>query len=227
MKRHEIDTTLFVTLLLFFLFSFPACAIRRDVPAVKTAGVGRLAEVSTEQARLYVVTASQTVEVRDIDAVSKQVEALIQKNGGYVQSQSLREDERAYLVLRVPSQQLRPVLDEIAALGNEEARSVSSQDVTEQYIDSEARLKNSTALRDRLKALLNQARDVKDVLEIEKELARVQADIDSLEGRLKKLKGQVDLAQLDLTLKRKKILGPLGYIGYGIGWLIEKLFVIK
>ena len=106
-------------------------------------------------------------------------------------------------------------------------RYVASEDVTEKYIDTEARLKNAVALRDRLKALLNQAKDVKDVLEIEKELARVQGDIDSMEGRLKKLKEQVDYAVVDLTLNRRKILGPLGYIVYGVAWVIQKLFVIQ
>lgn len=144
-----------------------------------------------------------------------------------MQSQSVQEAEQAYVTLRVPGPQLRPVLDLLAALGTEESRSVSSQDVTEQYIDTEARLKNAIALRDRLKALLGQAKDVKDILEIEKELTRVQADIDSMDGRLKKLKGQVDFAQIDLTLQRKKIYGPLGYVIYGIGWLIQKLFIIN
>jgi DNA-binding FrmR family transcriptional regulator len=182
---------------------------------------------AAETERLYVLTASQTIEVKEIASGMKQVDSVIQKSGGYVQSQSVREEEQAYLVLRVPAPQLRPMLDAMAALGSEESRSVASQDVTEQYIDTEARLKNAIALRDRLKALLGQAKGVKDILEIEKELTRVQSDIDSMEGRLKKLKGQVDFAQIDLTLKRKKILGPLGYIVYGIGWVIQKLFVIN
>lgn len=55
----------------------------------------------------------------------------------------------------------------------------------------------------------------------------VHCEIDSREGRLKKLKSQVDYAEINLTLKRKKILGPLGYVAYGIAWLIEKLFVIQ
>jgi hypothetical protein len=183
--------------------------------------------VAAETERLHVLTASQTVEVKEIASAMKQVDSVMQKSGGYVQSQSVREEGQAYLVLRVPAPQLRPMLDAMAALGSEESRSVASQDVTEQYIDTEARLKNAIALRDRLKALLVQAKGVKDILEIEKELTRVQSDIDSMEGRLKKLKGQVDFAQIDLTLKRKKILGPLGYIVYGIGWVIQKLFVIN
>ena len=224
MRRIANRTTIFLTILVALFFS--ACA-KRDLSVAKSGAPGRLAMALAETERLYVLTASQTVEVKEIASAMKQVDSVIQKSGGYVQSQSVREEEQAYLVLRVPAPQLRPVLDAMAALGSEESRSVASQDVTEQYIDTEARLKNAIALRDRLKALLGQAKGVKDILEIEKELTRVQSDIDSMEGRLKKLKGQVDLAQIDLTLKRKKILGPLGYIVYGIGWVIQKLFVIN
>jgi DNA-binding FrmR family transcriptional regulator len=224
MRRIANRTAIFLTILAALLF--PACA-KRDLSVAKSGAPGRLAMAGVETERLHVLTASQTVEVKEIASAMKQVDSVIQKSGGYVQSQSVREEEQAYLVLRVPAPQLRQVLDAVAALGSEESRSVASQDVTEQYIDAEARLKNAIALRDRLKALLGQAKGVKDILEIEKELTRVQSDIDSMEGRLKKLKGQVDFAQIDLALKRKKILGPLGYIVYGIGWVIQKLFVIN
>ena len=215
----------FISLLVLIPLMFSACA-KKDVSAAKV-GTGRMADMSFEQGRSYVMSASQTVEVKEVEPAVKDVESIVKKTGGHVQSQSVSENERARLFLRVPPNQLLPTLDALAALGKEEHRSVSSEDVTEKYIDTEARLKNAIALRDRLKALLNQAKDVKDVLEIEKELARVQGDVDSMEGRLKKLKEQVDYATVDLTLNRRKILGPLGYIVYGVGWLIQKLFVIQ
>ena len=98
--------------------------------------------------------------------------------------------------------------------------------MTEKYIDVEARLKNNYALRDRLKQLLEKAINVKDILEIEKELNRVQSDIDSMEGTIKLLKGQVDFATLDLSLKKNRILGPLGYVFMGLWWGVKKLFVL-
>ena len=100
-------------------------------------------------------------------------------------------------------------------------------DVTEQYIDVEARLKNKIVLRDRLKQLLEKATTVKDILAIETELHRVQGDIDSMEGRIKSLKGQVDYTTVTISLKRKAILGPLGYLFKGLWWGVEKLFVIR
>ena len=86
---------------------------------------------------------------------------------------------------------------------------------------------NKIVLRDRLKQLLDKASAVKDVLAIETELNRVQADIDSMEGRIRALKGQVDYATVSLSLEREPILGPLGYVCKGLWWGIEKLFVIR
>jgi len=83
------------------------------------------------------------------------------------------------------------------------------------------------ALRDRLRALLDKAQDVKDILAIEKELGRVQGDIDSMQARLKSLKGKVDLSSITVSIKRKRILGPLGYVLRGAWWTVEKLFVIQ
>jgi hypothetical protein len=83
------------------------------------------------------------------------------------------------------------------------------------------------ALRDRLRALLDSAKSVKDVLAIEKELGRVQADIDSMQAQLKTLKGKVDLASVTVSIKRRRILGPIGYVLKGAWWAVEKLFVIQ
>jgi hypothetical protein len=131
------------------------------------------------------------------------------------------------MTLRVPAPSLQATVASFEAIGRVTSRRLSSQDVTEQYVDTDARLKTMVALRDRLRALLDKAQNVKDILAIEKELGRVQADIDSLQARLKTLKGKVDLASINLTIKRRRILGPLGYAFKAVFWTVEKLFVIQ
>lgn len=69
--------------------------------------------------------------------------------------------------------------------------------------------------------------DVKDILAIETELNRVQADIDSMEGRIKLLKGRVDYATVSLSLNRRPIPGPVGYVFKGLWWAVKKLYVIR
>ncbi len=130
----------------------------------------------------------------------------------------------------MPTAELDSVLDQIAALGEEKERRTSARDVTEQLGDLEATLESKRKLRDRLRVLLDRAEKVKELLEVERELARVQADIDRLHGRLERLQGQVDLATIHVTLtpqEARRILGPLGYLVYGVVWVVTKLFVIS
>jgi len=182
---------------------------------------------SVESTRKLIWTASLTVEVQEIAGPAQAATDIAKEAGGYVQSRSDSEENYANLTLRVPAAALKDVVGKLEALGKVTYRSMSSRDVTEEYIDLEARLANMIALRDRLKKLLDKATDVKEILAIEKELSRAQAEIDSMTGRMKALKGQVDLATLELTLDRKEILGPLGAAFKAIGWGIEKLFVIR
>jgi hypothetical protein len=117
-------------------------------------------------------------------------------------------------------------MDAVAKLGSEESRSVTAVDVTDQYADLDTRLRNDQALRGRLQELLSRAKDVEDVLAIEKELTRIQSEIETRQGQLDRLKTEVALSGLSVSLDRKRVLGPLGYLGYGLVWGISKLFVL-
>lgn len=122
---------------------------------------------------------------------------------------------------------MRTNIDRIAALGDEKHRSLWAADVTDQYADLETRLRNNSALRDRLQALLKRATKVEGVLAIEKELNRIQSEVETMQGRLDRLKSQVELSAPSVTLQRDVVLGPLGYVGYGFWWALSKLFVIR
>lgn len=184
-------------------------------------------EKSPDQNRMLIWRAWFSLEVESIRTAVTSVTAIASQAGGYVENQSTSGEEQADLTLRVPVDSLKPAMASLESIGKVTRRSVSSEDVTEQYVDIDARLKTKTSLRDRLRALLDRAETIQDVLAIEKELSRVQADIDSMEARLKALKGKVDLASINVSIKRKPILGPLGHVLKGTFWTIEKLFVIQ
>ena len=180
--------------------------------------------------RMLAWKASLSIEVADVTNAALRAVALAEQNGGYLESRSDHSYGGTSLKLRLPAPAFTNAIGALEALGRVESRSVESEDVTEQYVDVEARLKNRIVLRDRLRKLLDQATEVKDVLAIETELNRVQGDVDSMEARIKALKGRVDYAVLDLHLSQKppaKILGPLGYLLKGLYWTVEKLFVIR
>ncbi len=192
---------------------------------------GAPASTPVSQDRMLAWKADLTLETPDASNAVLQVVALTEKCGGYVES---RADDTSWsgihLCLRLPAAELSNTVKQVESLGKVTSRRVENEDVTEQYVDTDARLQNKIVLRDRLRALLDKATEVKDILAIETELSRVQGDIDSMEALIKSLQGRVDFATLDLTIRQqapRRILGPLGYVFHGLFWVVEKLFVIR
>jgi len=194
------------------------------------ASPGAMTEVRPE--RMMVWTAHLNIQAQNVSNALDQVIAMVEAQGGFVEKRSDTAEDFVCLAFRIPIKSFKSALAGMHGLGTVTSQRVDGDDVTDQYIDVEARLKNKIALRDRLTQLLSKATDVKDILEIEMQLNRVQADIDSMDGRIKALKGKTDFATIYLTLckkveKRPRILGPLGYLFTGLWWGIEKLFVIS
>ena len=184
--------------------------------------------------RMLVWEASLTLEVRSIQTAAERIHGVTKAQGGHLDASSSGQSpwgdagaKSAAFTIRVPFPVLRDTIAQLKPLGRVVHEEVSSKDVTAACIDMQAQFQNKTVLRDRLKLLLAKAESVQDVLAIEKELARVQTEIDSLDGRLKGRKDKVGMATLNVYLSRRKILGPLGYVYKGISWTVEKLFVLR
>ena len=178
---------------------------------------GGIEELQTEHMLIWI--GSMTIEVSSISNAATQVSAKTLEAGGYIESSSqnnYNERPTSSLTLRVPSGKLDELLGSLDGVGEITSKRLFSEDVTERYVDMQARLGTKKKLRDRLQKLLDRADEVKDVLAIEKELTRLQADIDSMTARLKTMKGKVDLSSLTITLeakKNEKVLGPLVMFG--------------
>lgn len=185
-----------------------------------------VARAAASPDRKVVRTGELVVSVASVEEKAPEVEAILEGADGLVVRSTKTEDSTRW-VCRVPAARLDEVMDALAALGEVESRSVSAEDVTDRYADLETRLRNNRALRDRLQALLERAKDVEDVLAIEKELNRIQSEIESQQARLDRLDTAVELSTLSIRLRRERILGPLGYLGYGLWWAFSKLFVIR
>jgi Domain of unknown function (DUF4349) len=177
--------------------------------------------------RLLVWKASLTLDVASVeDAMSKAI-SIAEQFKGYVEQKSYSSETSASVRLRVPADAFKNAVGALEQVGTITYRTVAGEDVTERYVDTEARVKNKIELRDRLRQLLHKATEVKDILAIETELNRVQSDIDAMEGKLRLLKSQVAYATVDVSFHREKVLGPLGYMLKGLWWGIEKLFVLR
>ena len=180
-----------------------------------------------ERDRKIIREASIGLEVEDPFSVESGIRQSISRQGGYLDSTMTRSNGAINIKARVPPQALDTALGEISELGKVTHRSVSARDVTETMIDLDARISNLTALRDRLQGLLQRAGKISEVIEIEKELVRVQTQLDSLEGQRRSLAGRVDYSMLDIELKQRTIYGPIGYVTVKAMAGLRKLFIIR
>jgi len=113
---------------------------------------------------------------------------------------------RATLVLRIPADQLATFLDSSASLGTVLRESLETEDVTDKYYDLGARMRSAKKLEERLIELVGtHTGGVKDLLEVERELARVRERIESMEGKLRLYDKQVAFSTLQLVLVTKQL----------------------
>ncbi|BDS06050.1 hypothetical protein NT6N_10900 [Oceaniferula spumae] len=179
--------------------------------------------------RVLVKTGSMSIEVNSVKESTAKVRGLVKQKKGYVENITSNDSgsSSASLTVRVPKNSLLTTMDELAALGKVTSRNVEVEDVTDEWIDLQAKVKNLRALRDRLRRLLEKAGNVKDVLAVEKELTRVQSELDSLEGRIKAMQQNVSYSKISIRIHHKSIPGPLGVVSKGTWWGVKKLFVIR
>ncbi len=150
---------------------------------------------SQTPAQMLVYTARVTMAVYQVAPALDAIEDIAKTNGAYLAS---RNDTQ--IRIRVPRASFENVLKKIESTGDVIHRDVSAEDVTDAYVDTEARLKNARAVRDRLQALLEKAA-VKEAIEIQKELERVTEEIEVFEGKLKLLRNSVAFSTIEVTFQ--------------------------
>jgi hypothetical protein len=145
------------------------------------------------------------LEVDGIDAAVERLQALAVELGGHVAAVQLtagREQQRhASVALRIPAPRLDEAIAAVRELGRVQRLSVSTDDVTDQLTDLDARVSNARQLEERLLRLLEtRTGDLQQVLTAERELARVRTEIEMLEARRRSLGEQVALSTLEVVL---------------------------
>jgi hypothetical protein len=147
-------------------------------------------------ASMLLRSAQVMLAVFEVDKKLDSVDQIARDLGGYL---SLRGDRE--ISVRVPRERFDEALRRIEKLGDVLHRSIAAEDVTDQYVDLELRLKNAQAVRERLEKLLQNA-TVKDAVEIQKELAKVTEEIERLNGKLKLLRDRIAFSTITVTFER-------------------------
>ncbi len=162
------------------------------------------APTQVEPQRSLIYTGTMSVKVDDVVTAADRAVDIAEASGGAIGADRRTLDadrSSAQLILRVPADRFASTLDELAKLGTEESRAIQTQDVTEQLIDLDARLITQRASVERVRALLARAQNIGEVVTIESELARREAELASLEQRKEKLAGLVALSTITLNLR--------------------------
>ena len=150
-------------------------------------------------------TISLSIVVKDFDAGRASLDAILVRHNGYAAGLNVATPQGAARTLqsslRIPAPQLAAAVAELKALGRVEAETQNGEEVTQQHTDLLARLKNSRETEQRLQDVLRtRTGKVKDVLEVEQEIARVRGEIEQMEAEQQTLEHRVNFATIDLKL---------------------------
>jgi hypothetical protein len=168
-------------------------AVAVDLPAtgpsiIKTAGVTlRIAEGDLQDSLSAVVDVARS-------------------HGGFVLSTSVEEagERSGTVVIRVPAEAFEEALADARSLGEVVSEEVSGEDVTQEFVDLDARLRNFEAQESVLLDLMAESTSVADTLRVQRELQDVQLEIERLRGRLRYLRDQTDLSTITLRLREQE-----------------------
>lgn len=184
--------------------------------------------------RKLIKNGSIEFEVSSVAKTKGKIDVLVKEAGGYISSDNQNNysgSPRFEQVVRIPADKLDAFISKIEELARKvDSKSISTQDVTEEFIDVETRLATKKQLEARYRELLKKASSVKDIIEVEAQLNNVRSEIESMEGRLKYLNSQVSYSTLSLNYYQPAA-GNYGFgsrfmNSFGDGWRSLLDFII-
>jgi hypothetical protein len=175
-----------------------------------------LAEATAVQAaaqaadRKIIRNGELTIETDSPADGQRKITAIAETNGGFVVTSEFKRNDNTQtkpsqivtVVVRVPASQFGAALDQIRAAGERVIQEkVTGQDVSEEYLDLEARIRSKKALEAQFLEIMKQAKKVPDALEVQSQLSDVRTEIERLEGRRRFLENQSALSTITITLQ--------------------------
>lgn len=162
--------------------------------------------------RKIIQNAEVELGVRDVDEALNAVTQALAQSGGYVQENRVtgtREQGRQVsMTLRVPSGSFGSLLDLLRELGEVRSLRQWTNDVTEEYLDLEARIETGEAHLAQLNKLYERSGTISEMIELEREIARVTAELESLKGRYAFLANQVAFSTVTVSMYEPGVPAP-------------------
>lgn len=163
--------------------------------------------------RKIIKRAEVDLEVKNCDETAQVIAGIAKEFSGIVVDSEISKSESGvrsgYMVIKVPPSDFNVVLLRIKSLGRADREKTESEDVTEEYVDLDVRLKNAEVIRDRLtKILEDKAHKIEDILNIERELNRVRGTIEHIKTRIQVLSRKVELAVITVHYREPRNVVP-------------------
>jgi hypothetical protein len=163
--------------------------------------------------QMVIYQAELHLRVKKFEHTIQNLEEKVGKYGGYIAESNVRKagDEQlsGSIKIRIPQKHFQTFLHEAEGQAVEVLqRNISGDDVTEEYVDLESRLKSKRVVEERLISFMNSAEKTEDLLKISADLANVQEEIERIEGRKKFLENQTSLSTIFITLYENKVTVP-------------------
>jgi hypothetical protein len=164
-----------------------------------------LTRQTVQSSSMIIRSGSARIKVDSLDRAIESARVIAARLGGFIAGVNVSggdaEFRQATLELRIPAAAFDSAVAQLNPLGDVESVQVSAQDVGEDYVDTESRLRNSRRLEERLIDLLaRRTGKLEEVLAVERELARVREEIERTEGHLRYLQTRVSLSTLTLNV---------------------------
>lgn len=155
----------------------------------------------------------------DIQGGFSKIRNATNKYKAYIQSDNSGSDYSSNyrnVTIRIPNNYFDSFIDDISkGVKHFDRKEISAQDVTEEFVDIEARLKAKRTLENRYLEILKKANKISEILEIENELAKIREEIEAAEGRLKYLQNRVSMSTVSIEMYTEKPQGTGTTVSYG------------
>jgi len=160
---------------------------------------------------------SMEIESGSFEKTMFELTAMAEQSGGFIASSESYSDSEGNITsgnitMRVPSNKYNSIMEKVKEMGTIESVSSSGQDVTQEYVDLESRLRNFEAQEEVLLDLLEQSKRVSDMLEVQRELSNVRGEIEVIKGRMTYLDDLVSFSTISVYFHEPE---PITVAGWG------------
>ena len=173
-----------------------------ETRAAVTSAVSKVQPSPATRNRVIVHTGNMLLVVDDVAGSVDRITGMAREFGGWVVNSDRSSRHRGFVAIRVPAESLTGVMDRLEGTAIDvKARSLTSEDVTDEYVDSQSRLVSLRETERVLLELLGRADDVEDALKVQQEITQLQVQIEELQGRINFLEETAAYSLLMVSLE--------------------------